>query len=213
MRIPALDLLFPPPSGRTGHDAWLSRAEQQEIAALSSWCEGPSVLHAVGCHSLDLLIAGGAYVACAPLRRAVHLLKYRRIQALADTVAGPMIRAALRHAGGQYVLCPVPLHWIRYFDRGFNQSALLAELLSSATGWPMVDLLRRTRSTGHQAERKRVERLTAMRNAFEPRGEAMPLRVLLVDDIATTLSTLDECAHALKQAGAGHVAAIVAARR
>lgn len=202
-----LDLLFPPRSPVPGIGIWLTEAQLEDLRRLQPLREdAPSA-------SLDGLVAGGSYRASEGARRALHLLKYRRAAHLAVCFAGVLDRAADLLPPGEYTVCPVPLHWTRRFDRGFNQSELLARVLAAQRGWRMAELLRRVRSTGHQAERDRAHRKTALLGAFRTEEGAMPARVLLVDDVATTLSTLDACASALRARGVRTVHGIVVARR
>jgi|GEM_PF-545031 len=105
----------------------------------------------------------------------------------------------------EIVLCPVPLHWVRRFSRGFNQSERLARLLACATGLPLILLLRRVRWTGSQVKRHRAERLAALDGAFRCTVPDPPSCVLLIDDVSTTGATLDQCAQALKEAGVERV--------
>lgn len=136
----------------------------------------------------------------------------------------------LRHLVGQWLcaafrdprLCgrtfdvavPVPLHPARERDRGFNQAALLAELLSRDMSIKVRPALERLRYTTTQTAFDRAERMENLRNAFRLRKNAdvRGLRVLLVDDVLTTGSTLSECARILKAAGASSVYAVTAAR-
>jgi ComF family protein len=109
---------------------------------------------------------------------------------------------------------PVPLHPTRQRERGFNQASLIAELLSAQTSIPARPLLERTRYTTTQTALDRSERMENLHNAFRLRknGDVRGLRVLLVDDVLTTGSTLNECARVLKRAGAFSVHAATAAR-
>lgn len=166
-----------------------------------------------GLSSLDSLISACNYHDSKLLQRAIHTLKYKRIPGLAAHLADFIIFAAKHEDILDGVLAPVPLHWRRQFDRGFNQSAMLAKRTASVLDMPHEHLLRRTRDTGHQAWRSRIDRLTAMDNAFVIRkGITVPSHVVLVDDIATTGATLDACSKALKNAGATRVDALVIAR-
>lgn len=113
------------------------------------------------------------------------------------------------------LICPVPLHKKRYRWRGFNQSELLAEQAGMITGLPVCDLLARTSFSRPQMELNKEERLRNVKGAFILLAEADVVSgrtVLLVDDVATTLATLHECALALKKGGAKKVYAIVLAR-
>lgn len=105
----------------------------------------------------------------------------------------------------EIVLCPVPLHWLRQFQRGFNQSELLARVVSRERGLAVLPLLKRRRWTGSQMKRRRADRLTAMGGAFRCAVSHPPRSVILIDDLSTTGATLDECAKALKDAGVTRV--------
>lgn len=168
-------------------------------------------LRARGIASLDGVTAAVSYDDSDVLRSAVHKMKYGGIRSLA-TPLGTLVGKTLDHLTltDDVVLCPVPLHWTRRFARGFNQSALLADVASRASGLPVTQCIRRRRPTGHQVRRTRSERFAAMENAFVARGD-MPAHVVLVDDIATTCATLDACARALKKAGTRRVDAVVIA--
>ena len=107
------------------------------------------------------------------------------------------------------LVVPVPLHKKRLKDRGFNQAKILAEFL----GRPVCELLSRKINTPHQAKCSRQERLKNLENAFCVRpGFESVSKVVLVDDVCTTGSTLNECAKVLKEAGVSYVACIVLAR-
>ncbi|MBR5509657.1 MAG: ComF family protein [Lachnospiraceae bacterium] len=99
------------------------------------------------------------------------------------------------------VLIPIPLHPSRKKVRGFNQAELLAKEISKRTGIP-VDrtLLKRTRKTHVQKDLDDQERLTNLKNAFSVRKGNIPYKnVILIDDIYTTGSTIDEAARVLRE--------------
>jgi len=112
------------------------------------------------------------------------------------------------------VIIPVPLHPARERERGFNQATLLAELASAQMSLQARPLLERTRYTTTQTAFDRAERMENLHGAFRLRKSAdvRKLRVLLIDDVLTTGSTLSECARVLKKAGAISVHAATAAR-
>jgi ComF family protein len=115
------------------------------------------------------------------------------------------------------LIMPVPLHRVRYRDRGFNQSALLAEAVLSAFPNARVshDLLR-IRPTQTQSTLSGSERRENVRGAFAVQGDALRNRtVLLIDDVVTSGETVEECGKALRRAGATrvHVLAAALARR
>ena len=108
-------------------------------------------------------------------------------------------------------IVPVPLHWMRRWQRGFNQSALLAQILSRRRGIPMRNALRRTHSTRTQAGLSNHARRENVARAFRARG-VDGQRLLLIDDVMTTGSTAAACARALKRAGARRVTLLTLAR-
>lgn len=153
---------------------------------------------------------------------AIHTFKYRFIPDLAVPL-GQFLGSTLEKSAVPLpdVIVPVPLHPRRLRFRGFNQSALLARILSQTLTpgleIPLLEVLIRTRYTKPQMKTgSRAERLDNLRNAFAvaPGGE-MTLSgksLWLVDDVATTGTTLAECAAVLKRHGARSVFGIVLAR-
>ena len=111
-------------------------------------------------------------------------------------------------------LVPVPLHSRRLAWRGYNQSRELARLLSRRRGLPIrQEALRRVRRTVPQMELDRAERAENIRGAFAASPQLLTgCTVLLVDDIMTTGSTLEECARMMRSAGAVQVHVLVLAR-
>lgn len=147
------------------------------------------------------------------LRDAVHALKYRRKLALAEPLGRALADVVIRHGllEGVDAVVPVPLHPRRQAHRGFNQAEELAGALGRSLARPVLGALVRTRDTPSQTELAEEERRRNVRGAFAVRSPVVGLRVLLVDDVVTTGSTLRECAAALQAAGAaGVVAAAVA---
>ena len=141
-------------------------------------------------------------------------LKYGRKIALARTMARYM-QPLLGDLPPQTILVPVPLHRWRLWQRGFNQSAIVAKELSRRTDAPaMLDGLLRTRATPPLKGMSMSQRRRTVAGAFRAR-DAAELRgrtVVLVDDVLTTGSTADACARALKRAGAERVELISWAR-
>lgn len=151
------------------------------------------------------------------VRRILHEFKYGHqihlrhpvADWLAETLHDP------RLDGRRFdLVVPVPLHPARKRERGFNQAELLAQLLSTRARLRMREPLERIRYTTTQTAFDRTERMENLRNAFRLRKKAdvRGLRVLLIDDVLTTGSTLSECARVLKAAGAISVHAATAAR-
>jgi ComF family protein len=106
------------------------------------------------------------------------------------------------------ILIPVPLHPSRLREREYNQSLLLADQLTRQFGIPLLyDNLVRVRATPPQTELTRAARLNNLRRSFavlRP-DEITGKRILLVDDVMTTGTTVNECAKALRKAGSADV--------
>src|SRR5437773_4024903 len=161
--------------------------------------------------------AVAAYRSRGLVRKLVHEFKYAKQRHLRYPVAG-WLRETLsdpRLRGRHFdVIIPVPLHPARERERGFNQATLLAELLATSTTAPLRAALERTRYTTTQTAYDRAERMENLHGAFRLRKnqDVRDLRVLLIDDVLTTGSTLSECARVLRRAGASCVYAATAAR-
>ncbi len=151
------------------------------------------------------------------VRKIVHDFKYGRqihlrfpiADWLCETLDDPRL-----HGRPFDIVVPVPLHPTRKRERGFNQAELLAELFCARSGLTMRPVLERIRYTTTQTVFDRAERMENLHDAFclRKKMDVRGLRVLLIDDVLTTGSTLSECARVLKQAGALFVHAATAAR-
>ncbi|MEW5935972.1 MAG: ComF family protein, partial [Bacillota bacterium] len=145
-------------------------------------------------------------------RRAVRALKFGRARDLAGVLGAALARGIPAGWNVQAVV-PVPLHPRRERERGFNQSALLAEVVAVTLGVPCVLALRRTRATAQQARLHATERVTNLAGAFQADPRLLPSGpVLLLDDVMTTGSTLLACRDALHGAGVTRVYFAVLAR-
>ena len=149
-----------------------------------------------------------------PLREAICSFKYRGKHTLARPLARLMISALPREIDVDMII-PVPLHPARLRAREFNQSLLLADQLSRHLVRPVsATHLVRITATDPQTTLTRQARLRNLRKAFDVRRpqDLMEKRILLVDDVFTTGTTLNECAKALRKAGTGPVFALTLAR-
>jgi ComF family protein len=160
--------------------------------------------------SLLAFAAFGGSIATA-LRR----LKYGDRPDIAAPL-GDLLRFTARGARlSADVVVPVPLHPARLAERGYNQAALLASAVAWELGAPLsARALRRTRATAQQARLDRERRRDNVAGAFSVHapGGVRGRRVVLVDDVTTTGSTLTACAGALVEAGAATVTALVVAQ-
>lgn len=163
---------------------------------------------------LDGVLAGAYFV--EPFAGAIKALKYRHARAVGEELVG-YLRAPLErldHVGA--TLVPVPLHPSRLRERGHNQSAVLAELLSQTTGVPFRTSIRRIRPTATQTGLGRADRFKNLAGAFDwtgPRPDARDAMVILVDDVITTGATFAAAAAVCRAAGVRHVWGLAAAYR
>jgi ComF family protein len=162
--------------------------------------------------SLDRIASSAIFA--HPLRDAIHDLKYNDGRSLARPLGVRM--AASWQQGGftADLIIPVPLHAARLAERGYNQAALLARVLSETVGVPIDEAaIVRQKATLQQARLKAVERRENVKDAFTAcRGDLTGKSIALIDDVCTTGSTLEACAQALRAAGAASVWAFTLAR-
>jgi ComF family protein len=150
-------------------------------------------------------------------RALVHALKYGDRLDLAPTMGRWMANAGRELTAGAGAIVPVPLHWRRQWARRFNQSALLAEVISRNCGVPVVHTaLKRVKATPQQVGLSQSERALNLQGAFRVAGEGKAAlagqKLILVDDVLTSGATAEACARALLRAGAANVDVLVFAR-
>jgi ComF family protein len=150
-------------------------------------------------------------------RKIVHGLKYSDRADLAAMMAAWMIRAGRDVVDDSDVVIAVPLHRSRLFARRYNQSAELARSLARLSGKPFLPgVMRRLRATRQQVGLGLRARQDNVRGAFSIKPEQVQrilgLKVLLVDDVLTTGSTVEAATRALLRAGAGQVNVLTFAR-
>lgn len=191
-----LDLLFPPRCqvcGRTGASFCAACRGAIEPPPDSLLQGGVSEVVSVGVH-------GG------PLRDAVIRLKFNgRLSLVAPLGELLAVRVSERMDEWQPdLLVPVPIHWFRHFQRGFNQSEVLARAVARRAGVPVEQrALVRTRfqhaqvGLSAQARRANIAGSVAVRHPARLQGR----RIVLIDDVCTTGATLAECARAAREEG------------
>lgn len=152
-----------------------------------------------------------------PVQELIHRFKYGHKVHLSEPLgvltAQALFQFVAESAPG--LILPVPLHRKRLRQRGFNQSQLIAGVLGKRWGLPVeVGNLRRVRWTEPQTTMDAAERRENVKGAFALRDpeRLKGKRVLLVDDVFTTGSTLRACAEALEEAEAEAVFAVTVAR-
>ena len=174
-------------------------------------------------YGLDGLWSLGVYK--DPLREAIKQLKYRWVRQVAESLVDITLEYWVRYQpflldiikkdqGRGWLIVPVPLHWRRENERGFNQSALLGKLLSQKLGLEYSEPLKRIKYTKPQVNLKSWQRRQNIKNAFllDSRFLIHDVSILLIDDVWTTGSTLRECCYVLKKNGSKKVWALTLAR-
>jgi ComF family protein len=166
--------------------------------------------------AFDRAVRLGPYAGA--LRDVILRLKHGHAEGLAELVAAEWAKRAVEPLRACAVQCvvPVPLHWWRRWQRGYNQSEVLARALAAALKVPLhCRGLRRIKRTVMQsrlpsatAKRENVRGAFMARRSLNCAGQT----VLLVDDVLTTGSTAHEAARTLRQAGAGRVVVAALAR-
>jgi len=152
-----------------------------------------------------------------PLHDAIHRFKYRRMIPLGEALGKFMGNLSMPGISWTAfdVVVPVPLHERKLRARGFNQSAVLAKALGRVAALPLdVFSFRKIRETRPQTFLSAEERVKNVRRAFEVVNPAAVegKRILLVDDVFTTGSTVREGVRELLRGGAADVAVLTAAR-
>lgn len=205
---------------RTEHVCPICEERPMAYGRVCSDCRGKS--------ALDGLLVASSYQNRI-VSKTIHLYKYRFIRELSQPLSRLLLQTVRRsEIPLPDLLCAVPLHPWRLRWRGFNQSELLADALSTKL-IPHLDIqithgLIRSRFTKPQRSvEETAERHANMQGAFEwkPRAsKALPESlqtiqgkyIWIIDDVATTSATLDECAKVLKRNGAKKVFGVVLAR-
>lgn len=147
----------------------------------------------------------------------IHGLKYGGKTHLSKSM-GPLLAVFARHCIPEtkaLLTMPVPIHPRRLRERGFNQSLLLARYVANELDTALDFLsLARIKYTPPQTGLDKNERQKNVRGAFQviSPGEIRDRSVLLVDDVATTGNTLNECARVLLKSGCHQVLCLVLAR-
>lgn len=167
-----------------------------------------------GPKGMDKVAAWGHYTGA--WRDFIHTVKFKSQPYLLGKIVRPLADWAVNCLPPPDALMPVPMHFERLAERGFNQSSVLASALHWDLGVPLVEGLERLTPTTPQVGLNRRERLHNLSGAFtlSRAGENWGVkgrRIWLIDDVVTTGATLEACAHILREQGAGEIYALTLA--
>ncbi len=231
------DLLFPrfcvgcgqedPPAG-----GWLcSQCAGDIVSVVSQVCPECGKLSENGQYHLKCSkgkalkgIIAASYFEEGPVREMIHNLKYNGVTELVKPL-GEMMAKVLRDeicemrdktliSQNSFLLTFTPLHWRRKAQRGYNQSELLAREIGKNLNIDVMALLIKKKSTKRQVELQGSARRENLKDVFVAREglDIAKKKIIIVDDVYTTGSTLNECARVLKKEGVKEVWGLVIAR-
>ena len=143
-----------------------------------------------------------------PLDYLIHQFKYRQ-QLTSGKLLGEMLAEHCRQVEQPDFLVPAPIHWRKRWQRGFNQTELLARMLGKSLQLPVVNALRQTRYHAAQKSLGRRQRQQNLRQSLviSPRylAQIRGAHIALVDDVVTTTATVRALSELLVKAGAQQV--------
>lgn len=231
-----LDLIFPKFCVDCAKEGdWLCQGCQKEILPVKTQvCPDCGIISQNGkfCHDhqkphgLSGIIVA-AYYEEGPTKELIHNFKYNHILELKEILGDLLVKALKDNIGaiqGETIITAVPLHFLRRSQRGYNQSELLAEVVVEKinenrpkAGQPWVEnfnILKKIRRTKPQVKFSGKKRRKNLQNSFKfnKNFNVLGRTIILVDDVTTTGTTLNECAQVLRAAGARRVWGLVIAR-
>jgi ComF family protein len=153
------------------------------------------------------------------LKKLVHDFKYNKMTALSKEFVESIIDFMKGYQIGIHteMAVSIPMHPFRLFKREINPSEILAKNIAKKLGLCYSgNILKKTKNTLPQSNLSRIERIKNLKESFSLQKNKEPAikgkNILLVDDLFTTGSTVNECAKVLKKAGAGYIEVITLAR-
>lgn len=218
-----LDWVFPPKCGGCGKPGirWCAQCQSSTRTIKSPVCPlcGQNITRVGPC--VHCQVAAPRYTGLrswayydGSIRNAIHQLKYNRNVGLGEILSRPLLKLFLDLGWKIDIITPVPLGLARIAERGYNQSSLLAKPLSLALGIPYCpQILWRQRETRSQVGLSASERRLNVVGAFAAQASlAADKSIIVIDDVATSGSTLEACADALFSVGARKVYGLTLAR-
>jgi ComF family protein len=150
-----------------------------------------------------------------PIDHMVRALKYRDAPQYGRVMGALLAASCVQRMSiaRPTMIVPVPLSERRFRERGYNQSMEIARWLHRPLGVPVRrDVLKRARHTDEQTRLSAKERRRNVRNAFAVMCPVRNERIVVLDDVITTASTVNEIARSLRKAGAAYIEVWAAAR-
>lgn len=153
--------------------------------------------------------------------KLIELLKYRFSEEIAEILSGILcahfadVFAEIKESSN-WTITFVPIYKKRFLWRGFNQAELIAKIVARENDVPMQKYLIKRKNTSTQVGLDSIGRIINLRNAFvisQKFRNNISKNVILIDDVMTTGATINECAKALKTAGAKKVYGMVLMKR
>ena len=143
-----------------------------------------------------------------PLDHVIHQFKYRR-QLSSGKLLARLLADTCQHSERPDFLMPVPSHWRKLWQRGFNQSELMAYWVSNHLAIPVLSACQQTHYHHSQKGLSRAERLKNLRQSFSIKKGYQPkianAHIALIDDVVTTTATTRTLSELLINAGARQV--------
>jgi ComF family protein len=195
------------------------RCEVLVRSTTSLRCSGCGLKTACDCHVLgwkiDRTLAMASYQ--VPIDSLIGEMKFQSKQSIGKVLGAIMGQEFTHRLANEkqifddFCLVPVPLSAARFRHRGFNQADTIAKALAKHLALPVRHIIARSHQQQSQSQLGRQARLLNLHNAYLLMQKP-PKKVILVDDVMTTGTTLNHCAGLLKSAGTTEVWAMVAAR-
>ncbi len=175
-------------------------------------------------------VMAAAYFDEGPIREMIHNFKYNGVLELGDRLAEMMVDSlnnelrSMNHGENKIhnslfmlhdsILTFVPMHWQRKAKRGYNQAEVLARIIGQKLNIEVCELLTKPKKTKRQAELSGNSRRKNLQGTFILNADCCVKNreIIIVDDVVTTGSTLNECAAVLKKAGAKKIWGLVISR-
>ncbi len=151
------------------------------------------------------------------ITKLIKFYKYQYIRELSLPLAVILVKTITNNHlnNSNTIIIGVPLHKKRFSERGYNQSALMAKIIAKKTELLYYEnLLKRKKNTLVQARLSKKQRIINLKSAFSVSNkfDFHGKNVIIIDDVATTLATLNSCAELLKRAGANKIWGVVIAQ-